>query len=125
MVIEFNPKQNFTSENALNGVIPDCFMNIRLWNDIDLQPLAQKFFESGVQVELKLLSNDLNRVSLSLNTPPSAKVVGHVAAQLFESLRSITRSYHPPVWKEGYQGFLQVLTLWVLSQRRQTQVAGL
>lgn len=121
LIIEFKPLGDFNQTQAEAGETPTCSLNVALWNDVDLHPLVQGFHQAGVEVEISLFKQDLNRISLSLKSPPKAEIVQKVANSLFESLRAVTRSYHPPIWNDGYQGFLQLLTLWVLNQRKQSQ----
>lgn len=117
LIIEFFPQQTFSQTEAENGLIPEVALRVRAWNSFNFSELATQLQLLGLHSEVINDEKQSDRVSLVLKTKPSRQNIEQMAANLFTSLRHITRSAQPPLFEEGYHGFLQILILWLIQHR--------
>lgn len=117
-IIEALPKTTLTAEQIIKGNSTSFYVRHIVWNDIDLEPITLALQEiPGIFVKLETLPDDLDRTVLLVDGELTKAHIESLAAQLFPSLRYITRSSTPPQWHSGFDGLAQLLALILLQDR--------
>ncbi len=109
--------ESMTAEEIINGRVPRIGNRHIFWNDApisDLIYVLQQF--DHLFVKVNYLGEGISRLAVEIEGHINQKQVTAVAEQVFPNLRVITRGWSPPVWREGYDGINQLITLSLLNQ---------
>lgn len=115
LIIGYAPKGNFTETDAERGDAPPLTVSYTAWNDIDLSVIAQHLDKEKIQTQVTIDPKQIDRVTLTISSEPSAQSLQKIASELFPSLRSLTRGYKEPKFSDGFAGLTQIIVLWILS----------
>ena len=115
-IIEAVPKHALSRADVIAGIKPDIKFRHILWNDAKIDRLIDALKISlDIDIALEPIPDSVDRIALVIDGSLPAQSVADIASALCNSLRHVTRSTQPPIWRAGHDGLMQLIALNLLD----------
>ncbi len=115
-VIQYVPEKEMTREEVMNGTPFGFILRYTFWNDAPIGNLLKSLQElANCKISFEVSPHDFNRTLVEIQGNPTLQEIQAIAKRIFPNLRSITRAWRNPIWRDGVDGLNQLTALTLLS----------
>lgn len=115
-IIEVIPSAPISRADVVDGKTPPLAVRHILWNDDPVDDLLAALSENGCTVHTESVSDDVDRIAMTVHGQPDAGTVDRLARSVFPNLRQILRNRRPPRWRDGQTGITQLIAIALIKK---------
>lgn len=117
-VIEYKLKGKGGFDFTTLASSPEFYVRHIVWNDTPVNRVIENIQKLGnIKASVEVNSENIDQVVVQFEGAVTAEQVRKVAEDSFEHIRHLTRSHVEPKWRDGQDGFAQLVALALIERQ--------